>query len=120
MIKLFRYPEVRKKIIFTLAIIVIFRLLAHVPVPGVDVATIRSFLSGNALFGMFDLFSGGGFQNFSIVTLGLGPYINASIIMQLLTVMVPSLEEMAKEGEYGRARINLYTIYRNAYGRHRV
>jgi len=111
MIKLFRYPEVRKKIIFTLAIIVIFRLLAHVPVPGVDVATIRSFLSGNALFGMFDLFSGGGFQNFSIVTLGLGPYINASIIMQLLTVMVPSLEEMAKEGEYGRERINLYTKY---------
>ncbi|KKS59499.1 MAG: Protein translocase subunit SecY [candidate division WWE3 bacterium GW2011_GWF2_42_42] len=100
MIKLFRYPEVRKKIIFTLAIIVI-----------VDVATIRSFLSGNALFGMFDLFSGGGFQNFSIVTLGLGPYINASIIMQLLTVMVPSLEEMAKEGEYGRERINLYTKY---------
>ena len=111
MIKLFRYPEVRKKIIFTLSIIIIFRLLAHVPVPGVDVSTIRAFLSGNALFGMFDLFSGGGFQNFSIVTLGLGPYINASIIMQLLTVMVPSLEEMAKEGEYGRERINLYTKY---------
>ncbi|KKS31933.1 preprotein translocase subunit SecY [candidate division WWE3 bacterium RIFOXYB1_FULL_43_24] len=111
MIKLFRYPEVRRKIIFTLSIIVIFRFLAHVPVPGVDVATIRSFLSGNALFGMFDLFSGGGFQNFSIVTLGLGPYINASIIMQLLTVMVPSLEEMAKEGEYGREKINLYTKY---------
>lgn len=111
MIKLFRYPEVRQKIIFTLSIIVIFRLLAHVPVPGVDIATVRAFLSGNALFGMFDLFSGGGFQNFSIVTLGLGPYINASIIMQLLTVMVPSLEEMAKEGEYGRERINLYTKY---------
>lgn len=111
MIKLFRYPELRTKIIFTLGVIVIFRLLAHVPVPGVDLAAVRSFLSNSALFGMFDLFSGGGFQNFSIVTLGLGPYINASIIMQLLTVMVPSLEEMAKEGEYGREKINLYTKY---------
>lgn len=111
MIKLFRYPELRNKIIFTLGVIVIFRLLAHVPVPGVDLAAVRSFLSNSTLFGMFDLFSGGGFQNFSIVTLGLGPYINASIIMQLLTVMVPSLEEMAKEGEYGREKINLYTKY---------
>ncbi len=111
MIKLFRYPEVRAKIIFTLSIIVVFRLLAHVPVPGVNVETIRAFLSGSALFGMFDLFSGGGFQNFSIVTLGLGPYINASIVMQLLTVMVPTLEEMSKEGEYGREKINMYTKY---------
>lgn len=111
MIKLFRYPEVRSKILFTLSIIVIFRLLAHIPVPGVDVEMVRSFLSGSAIFGMFDLFSGGGFQNFSIVTLGLGPYINASIIMQLLTVMIPSLEEMAKEGEYGREKINMYTKY---------
>ena len=86
-----------------------FRLLAHVPTPGVDVAAIRAFLSNNALLGMFDLFSGGGFQNFSIVTLGVGPYINVSIIIQLLTVMIPSLEELQKEGESGREKINSYT-----------
>lgn len=111
MIKLLKYPEVRSKILFTLLIVVIFRLLAHIPVPGVDVASIRAFLNQSSVLGAFDLFSGGGFQNFSIVTLGLGPYINASIVMQLLQVMIPSLEEMAKEGEYGREKINLYTKY---------
>ena len=86
-----------------------FRLIAHVPVPGVDVAAIRQFLQTSVFFGLFDLFSGGGFQNFSIVTLGLAPYINVSIVLQMLTVMVPKLEELAKEGEYGREKINMYT-----------
>ncbi|RJR26400.1 preprotein translocase subunit SecY [candidate division WWE3 bacterium] len=109
MLKIFKFPDLRRKIFFTLLIIVAFRLLAHIPVPGVNVAAIRSFLQDNVFFGLFDLFSGGGFQNFSIVTLGMGPYINVSIIMQLLTVMVPALEELSKEGDYGREKINMYT-----------
>jgi len=111
MIKIFKNPELRRKIIISLIIIAVSRLIAHIPVPGVDIAAIRSYLSGNALFGFFDLFSGGGFQNFSIVTLGLAPYINASIVMQLLTVMIPSLEELSKEGEIGREKINMYTKF---------
>ncbi|PIS22238.1 preprotein translocase subunit SecY [candidate division WWE3 bacterium CG08_land_8_20_14_0_20_41_10] len=99
----------KKKIIFTLFIIVIFRVLANIPVPGVDITAIRNYLSGNAVFGMLNLFSGGGFSNFSLVTLGLGPYINASIIMQIFTVVVPKLEELSKEGEFGREKINQYT-----------
>jgi len=104
-----KFPELRKKILITLFVIVIYRLFAHIPVPGVDIAAIRAYLSGNVFFGLFDLLSGGGFQNFSIVTLGLAPYINVSIIMQLLMFMFPSLEELAKEGEYGREKINTYT-----------
>ena len=107
--KLFKSKELRSKIIVTLFIIVVFRLLAHIPVPGVDIAAIRAYIQNSALLGAFDLFSGGGFQNFSIVTLGLTPYINASILMQLLMVMVPSLEELAKEGEYGSEKISMYT-----------
>ena len=107
--KIFKFPEIRKKLFFTLFIIVVFRLLAHVPTPGVDVGAVRSFLQDNVFLGLFDLFSGGGFQNFSIVTLGVGPYINVSIIIQLLTVMIPSLEELSKEGEAGREKINTYT-----------
>lgn len=89
--------------------IVVFRLLTHVPTPGVDVSAIRAFLQNNVFMGLFDLFSGGGFQNFSLVTLGVGPYINVSIIIQLLTIMIPSLEELSKEGESGREKINSYT-----------
>ena len=109
MLKIFKLPDLRKKIIFTLFIIAVFRLLAHIPVPGVDTSSIKAFLEQSVIFGFFDLFSGGGFQNFSVVTLGLGPYINASIIIQLLTMLIPSLEEMAKEGEYGQEKINMYT-----------
>jgi preprotein translocase subunit SecY len=107
--KLFKLPELRKRILFTLVVIIVFRLFAHIPVPGVDTSAIKQYLQGNAIFGLFNLFSGGGFQNFSIVTLGLTPYINASIIMQLLMAVVPSLEEMAKEGEYGQEKIDMYT-----------
>src|SRR4030042_3987214 len=100
--KIFKFPELKKKIFFSLLIIIVFRLLAHIPVPGVDIPAIRSFLEKSVLLGIYDLFSGGGFQNFSIVTLGLGPYINVSIILQMLTIMIPSLEELSKEGEAGR------------------
>ncbi len=109
--KIFKNPQLRKKIIFTLVVVALSRLLAHIPVPGIDATAIRQYLQGNVLFGLFDLFSGGGFQNFSIITLGLAPYINASIVMQLFTVMVPSLEELSKEGEIGREKINMYTKY---------
>lgn len=109
MLKILKNEELRKKILFSLLAIAIFRLLVHIPVPGVDLQAVRAFLGGNALLGLFDLFSGGGFQNFSIVTLGLGPYINASIIIQLFTKVIPALEELSKEGEAGREKINMYT-----------
>lgn len=109
MLKILKNEELRNKILFSLLAIVIFRILAHIPVPGVDLGAVRAFLSSSAIFGLFDLFSGGGFQNFSIVTLGLGPYINASIILQLFTKMIPALEELSKEGESGREKINMYT-----------
>jgi preprotein translocase subunit SecY len=111
MLKIFKSQEVRRKILFTILIIAIFRLIAHIPVPGVDTSAIKTYLQNNVFFGFFDLFSGGGFQNFSIVTLGLGPYINASIIVQLLTMMIPSLEELSKEGESGQEKINSYTKF---------
>lgn len=109
MFKALKFKELRRKLFLTAVIVVATRLLAHVPVPGVDATALRSFLQNNVFFGLFDIFSGGGFQNFSIVTLGLAPYINVSIVMQLLTVMVPKLEEMQKEGEYGREKINMYS-----------
>ena len=111
MFKIFKLPDLRRKILFTFFIIIVYRLLAHIPVPGVDISAIKAFISGNALLGLFDYFSGGGFQNFSIVTLGLSPYINASIVIQLMTVMIPALEELSKEGESGREKINQYTKY---------
>src|SRR3972149_6297132 len=103
--------DLRTKILFTLLLIVIFRIIAHIPIPGADVAALRGFFSGSQIFQLLDLFSGGTLFNFSIMTLGLNPYINASIIMQLLTNVVPKLEELQKEGEYGRAKINQYTRY---------
>ncbi len=101
--------EINRRIAFTLAIIALFRFLAHIPVPGVNLTVLRDFLDKNQILGMFDIFSGGAFRNFSIVTLGVGPYINAQIVFQLLTMVVPSLEELSKEGAYGREKLNLYT-----------
>ncbi|HXK52950.1 preprotein translocase subunit SecY [Candidatus Nomurabacteria bacterium] len=109
MFTILKNVEVRRKILFTLFVVLVFRLLTHVPVPGVDATAIRNYVAGSTIFGFFDLFTGGGFQNFSIVTLALGPYINASIILQLLTLMIPSLEELSKEGQYGRDKIDQYT-----------
>lgn len=109
MLKALKSPELRNKLLFVLFSIVVFRFLAFIPVPGVDVSIIRAFVEGNPLLGLFNVFSGGGFSNFSVITLGLGPYINASIIMQLFTTVVPSLEELSKEGEQGMEKINQYT-----------
>lgn len=107
--KAFKVPELKRKLLFTLFVIIIFRILSHVPIPGVDIASLRSLLEGNNLLGLLNIFSGGSLRNFSIVTLGLNPYINASIIMQLMTMIFPSLEAMQKEGEAGRQQINQYT-----------
>jgi len=107
----FRAPDIRRRILYVLGILIVFRLLAHVPVPGVDKEALGSFFEGNAIFGLLDLFSGGGLSNFSVVGLGLNPYINASIIMQLMTGVVPRLQELQREGEYGRNKINQYTRY---------
>jgi preprotein translocase subunit SecY len=107
----FRAPDLRRRIFFVLAIIVVFRALAHVPIPGIDRTQLEAFLEQNPIFGLLDLFSGGGLSNFSIVALGVNPYINASIIMQLMTGVVPSLQNLSREGEYGRTKINQYTRY---------
>jgi preprotein translocase subunit SecY len=107
----FRAPDLRRRILYVAGILLVFRLLAHVPVPGINSQELRSFLDQNPIFGLLDLFSGGGLANFSVVALGVNPYINASIIMQLMTGVVPSLQALQREGEYGRQKINQYTRY---------
>jgi preprotein translocase subunit SecY len=107
----FRAPDIRRRILFVLGVLIVFRFLAHVPVPGVDKDALKSFFDVNPLFGLIDLFSGGGLSNFSVVGLGVNPYINASIIMQLMTGVIPSLQALSREGEYGRNKINQYTRY---------
>ncbi|MFH0937584.1 MAG: preprotein translocase subunit SecY [Candidatus Daviesbacteria bacterium] len=107
----FRIPELRRKIIITAIIIVIYRIAAHIPVGGVDLQALRALFEGNQFLGLLDIFSGGTLANFSIISMGLNPYINASIIVQLLTMVFPSLEALSKEGEYGRQKINQYTRY---------
>lgn len=107
----FKTPEVRKKILFTAAIFVIFRIFAHIPVPGVDVAQLKELFANNQFLGLLDIFSGGTLANFSVMALGLNPYINSSIIFQLLTIVFPKLEKLSKEGEEGRQKINQYTRY---------
>ncbi|MFZ3172965.1 MAG: preprotein translocase subunit SecY [Carboxydocellales bacterium] len=110
--KALQVGELRAKILFTLFIILVFRIGAHVPVPGVDLEAIARFMEqGGALFGMVDVISGGAFKNFSVFAMSITPYINASIIMQLLTVVIPALEQMAKEGQEGRKIIVKYTRY---------
>ncbi len=104
-----RTPELRRKILFTAALFVVFRLFAHIPTPGVDTTKLAQLFSQNQFLGLLDIFSGGTLVNFSVLALGINPYINASIIMQLLTIVFPSLEELQKEGDYGREKINQYT-----------
>ena len=107
----FRAPDIRRRMLYVLGLLIVFRLLAAVPVPGIDRAQLADFIEGNALIGLLDLFSGGGLSNFSVVAVGMNPYINASIIMQLMTGVVPSLQALSREGEYGRNKINQYTRY---------
>src|SRR3989304_1695635 len=104
-------PELRRKILFTAFVFIVFRLFAHIPIPGVDTDKLATLFSQNQFLGLLDIFSGGTLVNFSIMALGLNPYINASIILQLLTIVFPKLEELSKEGEYGREKINQYTRF---------
>lgn len=107
----FKTPEVRNKILFTAGIFIVFRIFAHIPVPGVDVAQLKALFASNQFLGLLDIFSGGTLANFSVMALGLNPYINSSIIFQLLTIVFPKLEALSKEGEEGRQKINQYTRY---------
>lgn len=110
-INAFKIPELRKKILITILLVVIFRIIAHIPVGGVDLRQLRAFFASNQFLGLLDIFSGGTLANFSIASLGLNPYINSSIIFQLLTMVFPSLEALQKEGEYGQQKINQYIRY---------
>src|SRR3990170_4237404 len=105
----FKLPDLRRKLLFTFSMLILFRFIAHVPVPGVNQTALTALFQGNTLLGMLDLFSGGAMTSFSIAAMGVYPYITASIIMQLLVPIIPKLDEMAKEGESGRMRINQIT-----------
>ncbi len=111
LINAFRAPDIRRRIIFVLGILVVYRALAVVPVPAVDHEAVRGLIESQTFLQLLDLFSGGGLSSFSIVAMGVNPYINASIIMQLMTGVVPRLQALSREGEYGRNRINQYTRY---------
>ena len=104
-----KVPELRRKILITAFLFIVFRLFAHIPIPGVNTAKLASLFAQNQFLGLLDIFSGGTLVNFSVMALGLNPYINASIILQLLTIVFPKLEELSKEGEYGLEKINQYT-----------
>ncbi len=107
--KIWASRDIRNNILFVLALLIIFRLAAHVPVPGINVSGLQAFFNSNQILGLLNIFTGGGLENFSIVMLGVGPYITASIIFQLLGMIVPSLGTMQKESEAGRQKINQWT-----------
>jgi preprotein translocase subunit SecY len=109
MIDVWTLPDLRQRILFTLGILVAFRFIAHVPLPGVDIKALEGFFERNLIFGMLDLFSGGAMAQFSIATLGVYPYITASIIMQLLVPVIPSLQALSEQGELGQQKINRIT-----------
>lgn len=110
LIQIWKAKDLRKNIIFVLAMLAIFRVCAHIPIPGVDIGALKDFFSSNQILGLMNILSGGSMENFSIVMMGVAPYITASIIMQLLAMIVPAIEQMQKE-ETGRQKINMYTRY---------
>jgi preprotein translocase subunit SecY len=105
----FSLPDLRRRLLFTIGMLVVFRFIAHVPLPGVDPAALEKIFEQNQLLGMLDLFSGGAMRNFSIAAMGVYPYITASIVMQLLVPVIPALRNLSMEGESGRNRINQFT-----------
>lgn len=110
--QIWKVKELRNKIFIVALLLVVTRILAHVPIPGIEITNLQNLLNSNQLFGLFNIFSGGALSNFSVAMLGVGPYITASIIMNLLTIIIPKLGELQKEGgEAGRAKINQYTRY---------
>ncbi|KZL93193.1 preprotein translocase subunit SecY [Clostridium magnum] len=106
-----KVPDLRKRLLFTLFMVAIFRMGNFIPVPGIDTAKLTNLTQSGSLFGFYDLISGGAFSRFSIFAMGVVPFINSSIIMQLLTIAVPRLEQLSKEGEDGRKKIQQYTRY---------
>lgn len=110
---IFKIPELKRRILFTLALLGVYRIGVHIPTPGVDGDALAEFFARhqNTIFGIFDMFSGGGLERLSVFALGIMPYISASIIIQLLTVVIPHLEQLKKEGEQGNKKITQYTRY---------
>ena len=109
MIDTFSLPDLRRRILVTLGILVVFRFVAHIPLPGVDLSALEQFFQSNALLGMLDMFSGGAMRRFSVAAMGVYPYITASIIMTLLVPVIPKLQAISQEGESGRHKINMIT-----------
>lgn len=107
----FKVSELRTKLLYTLGMLFIFRLGAHIPVPGVNPERFADLVNSGVIFGFFDIISGGALRNFSVFAMGIMPYINASIILNLLTVVIPHLDKLKKEGEEGRKKISQYTRY---------
>lgn len=105
----FKLPDLRRKIVFTMVILVIYRLAAHIPIPGVDVEALRQVFQQNQLLGLFDMFSGGAMSNFSVMAMGVYPFITAQIVLQLLQPIIPALEALSREGAAGRQKLNTYT-----------
>lgn len=110
---IFRVPELKKRVLFALMMLIVYRIGVHVPTPGINREALGALFanSKNTLFAMFDMFSGGALEQFSVFALGIMPYISASIILQLLTVVIPYLDRLKKEGEQGRRKITIYTRY---------
>src|SRR5664279_3301463 len=110
---IFRVPDLRKRLMFALALLAVYRLGGHIPTPGIDTNKLEEFFRQNqgTLFGYLDVFSGGSFRRLTLFALGIMPYITSSIILQLLTVVVPTLEKLQKEGELGRRKITQWTRY---------
>ncbi|MBU1163491.1 MAG: preprotein translocase subunit SecY [Proteobacteria bacterium] len=110
---IFKIPELKKRIVYTFALLIVYRIGVHIPTPGIDAVALASFFARakGTLLGLFDMFSGGALERLSVFALGIMPYISASIILQLLTVVVPHLERLSKEGQQGRKKITQYTRY---------
>src|SRR5512142_253113 len=108
-----RIPDLRKRLLFTLALLAVYRLGGHIPTPGINTARWEEFFGSaqGSIFGFFDLFAGGNIRRLTIFALGIMPYITASIILQLMAVVVPTLEKLQKEGELGRRKITQWTRY---------
>jgi len=107
--KIWRYKDLRDKVLVVFGLLLLTRVLAHIPLPGVDLERLQTFFQGNQAFGLLNMFSGGSMKNFSIILMGVGPYITSSIVFQLLGMIVPSIEQLQKEGEAGKQKITQWT-----------
>src|SRR3979411_2858567 len=111
LVNAFRLPELRNKLLFTASLLATYRLFANISIPNAQQAALQALFNNQPLLGLLNLFSGGGLSTFSLVAMGVNPYINASIIMQLMTVVSERIKEISKEGELGRRRITRWTRY---------